>query len=98
MPYQKFYLGAEVRSSPSEGEGLLRRSTESVTEGETLSSEIVRTAICALDEAPPDTPLKQRQLQAFMEEAVRMLWRSVVAERPAAVAEALVCIDNATLV
>lgn len=98
MPYCKCIFGSEVRSSPSEGEGLLGCSEQPVTEGEPLSSEIVRGAFCALNEAPPHILPEERRGQIFIGEAVRMIWLSEVAERLAADAEALIRMDNATVV
>lgn len=53
MPYRKSDFGVKVRSSPSEGKGLLTSSAESVTEAENILSEIIRTAVYELDETTP---------------------------------------------
>lgn len=97
MPYRKYDFSLEVRSSSLEGQGVLGCLAEVDTEGETILSEIARTAVCTLDQAPPHIPPEEQRVQAFIEEALGMLWPSVVAERLAVSAEALVRMDDATL-
>lgn len=70
LPLRRYDFGLEVRSATSKSEVWVGCSAEAVTKEELLSSEVFRTAVYALDQASTHIPHLERQVQAFIGEAL----------------------------